>query len=164
METSESVKGNLKMPQFPKEIAFRDLFLDIKNGKITELELKVKNLKLDQIFILSNNNELQNETNVLKFIILSNNNELQNDVSVLKSEKNELLSAIRSKNERISDLEERNKNLKDYVEYRDNRIDYLEKNLIPNIWEKVAEGNDLIVQKKELFFAKCEKISYKTYM
>ena len=128
------------------EIAARDFFLGIKQGKIDTLEARVKKLNL-------NNN-----------ILLCNRDDLLHIVNVLKSQKNELFSVIRCKNERIDELEEKNKDLKHYVDEKNERIDdlwkkidYLQKDLIPSIWEKVAEGNDLINQKKELYFAKCEK-------
>ena len=127
------------------EIAARDLFLGIKQGKIDTLEARVKKLNLNQN------------------ILLCQRDDLLHIVNVLMSEKNQLFSVIRSKNETISDLEKITKNLKDYVDDKNNTIDYWvervnsQKDIIKNIWEKVAEGNDLNAQKKELYFAKCEK-------
>ena len=121
------------------EIASRDFFLGIKQGKIDALEKRVKGLNLNQNILENNRDDLLHIVNVLK-------------------------SVIRSKNEKISDLEEKNKNLEHYgnekdkwIEYLEKRQENLEKHIIPSIWEKVAEGNDLIFQKKELYLAKCEK-------
>ena len=121
------------------EIAARDVFLDIKQGKIDALEDRVKELKLNQN------------------ILLCDRDDLFHVVNVCKSKNSELFSVIRSKDEKISFVEERNKFLENQVEEKDKKIDYLEKFLIPSIWEKVAEGNDLNAKKKEMFFAKCEK-------
>jgi hypothetical protein len=110
------------------------------------LEKRVKGLNLNQNILENNRDDLLHVVNVLKF------------------KTNELLSVIRSKNEKISDLEERNTNLEQYgnekdkwIEYLEKRKEKLEKDIIPSIWEKVAEGNDLNAQKKVMYFAKCEK-------